>query len=87
MKLKYTFETVELDDQVVAVPVGEGSQDFRAAVRLNDSAAEIFDLLKEDTTEEAVVEALVKRHGDDRDEVAGFVHEFIENLKKEAILE
>ena len=87
MKLKYSFENMELDDYVLAVPVGNDAQNFRAAIRLNSSAVEIFDMLKEETSEDEIVSALVKRHGDDRVEVAGFVHEFIEGLKKVAIIE
>ena len=86
MKLKYTFETMQLDDNVVAVPVGPDSQDFSAAIRLNNSAAEIFELLKEDVTEEHIVSVMIQRYGNERNEVADFVHEFLEGLKKEAVL-
>lgn len=87
MKLKYSFEKMDLDDYIIAVPVGDGAQDFRAAIRLNSSAAEIFDLLQTDTSEEEIVSTLVERHEDDSAEVALFVHEFIEGLKKAAIIE
>jgi hypothetical protein len=87
MKLKYTFETMQLDDKIVAVPVGQGAQDFRAAIRLNDSAAEIFDLLQEDVTEDDIISVMIRRHGDDPDKVTEYVHEFIKGLKKEAVLE
>lgn len=86
MKLKYTFESMELDDRIIAVPVGDGAQDFRGVVKLNDSAAEIFDLLKQETTEEAVVEALKARYGDDP-EIPGFVREAIDYLAQEGVLE
>lgn len=86
MKLKYTFESMELDDRIIAVPVGDGAQDFRGVVKLNDSAAEIFDLLKQETTEEAVVEALKARYGDDP-EISSFVREAIDYLAQEGVLE
>jgi len=74
-----------LDDQIIAVPVGDSAGEFRGVVRLNDSAAEIFELLKQETTEEAVVAALKERYGDEL-EIPGFVHEFIENLASEGVL-
>ena len=86
MKLKYNFETMELDDQIVAVPVGEGSQEFRGVVKLNESAMEIFSLLKEETTEEAVIAALRQRYGNDP-EIPGFVADMVRYLTGEGVLE
>lgn len=85
-KLKYTFETMELDDRIVAVPVGDGAQDFRGVIKLNQSAAEIFDLLKQDTTEDAVVAELKKKYGDDTS-IARYVHEAVEYFTSEGVLE
>ena len=87
MKLKYSFELMPLDDKVIAVPVGAGAQDFHAAIKLNDSAAEIFELLQEDVTDEYIISVMRQRYGDKENNVADFVHEFIEGLKKEAVLE
>lgn len=86
MRLKYTFENMELDDRVVAVPVGDGAQEFRGIVKLNESAAEIFDLLKDETTEAAVIAELIRRHGNDPD-IPGFVHDMIRYLTGEGVLE
>ena len=86
MKLKYQFECMNLDDRVVAVPVGEDAQKFQGVVRLNESAAEIFDLFREETTEEAVAAELKKRHGDSS-EIPGFVHEAVLYLSGEGVLE
>lgn len=86
MRLKVTFECVELDDHIVAVPVGEGAQNFRGVIKLNETAAEIFDLLKDETTEEAIITELNKRYGDDP-EIVGFVREMIEYLMNEGALE
>lgn len=85
MKLKYNFELMELDDQVIAVPVGQSSQDFRGVIKLNDSALEIFDLFRNETTEEEVVTALKSRYGDEP-EISGFVHDMVEYLSRESVL-
>ena len=86
MKLKYTFETMELDNETVAVPVGADAQDFRGVVKLNESALEIFNLLKEETTEEAVIAALQQRYGNDP-EIPGFVADMVRYLTGEGVLE
>ena len=85
LKLKYNFETVELDDRMVAVAVGDGASEFRSVIKLNDTAAEIFEMLKYDTTEEAIIAALKEHYGDDP-EIPGYVHEFISGLKAEGVL-
>ena len=38
MKIKYTFEKMELDGEIVAVPVGERAADFRAVLYVNEEA-------------------------------------------------
>lgn len=86
MKLKYSFETMELDNETIAVPIGAGSQEFRGVVKLNESALEIFNLLKEETTEEAVITALQQRYGNDP-EIPGFVADMVLYLTGEGVLE
>ena len=86
MKLKYNFETVELDDRLVAVAVGDGASDFGGVIKLNDTAAEIFNMLKEETSEEAIVIELKERYGDDP-EIPSYVHEFISAFTAEGVLE
>lgn len=85
-RLKYRFETMELDDRAVAVPVGNSAREFRGVIKLNESAAEIFDLLREETTEEEIVASLVQRYGED-EEISGFVHQVITYLKNEGALD
>lgn len=87
-KLKYNFELMELDDEIVAVPFGDRADEFRAAIRLNKSAADIFNLLKRETTEDAIVtEISSKYEDDDQKQIAEYVHEFLAGLKSEMILE
>lgn len=85
-KLKYTFELMDLDDRKVAVPVGNGAEEFRGVVKLNESAAEIFELLKQDTTEGMVIAELKKKYGDDPS-VPVFVREAIDYFRTEGILD
>lgn len=87
MKLKYTFETVQLDDSIIAVPVGENSKEFSAAIKLNKTGAEIFELLNNDISEAEIISKLIERHDVALDECSAFVHEFIEGLNKESVLD
>lgn len=87
MKLKYNFETMEMDDQVVAIPVGDDAgTDFRGIVKLNESGAVIFDLLREETTVEEVVEALAKDYDTPKEEIRRHVREFVDYLAGQGVL-
>ena len=56
MKLKSDFITQEIDDTQFLVPVG--AESFSGIVRSNKTAAFIVDCLKEETTEEALVDKM-----------------------------
>ena len=86
MKLKYEFQTVELDDNTMAVPVG-ADDDFKAVIRLNETAAFIFDLLKEDTTIDEIVEKAAKEYDSDAETIKKYVVGFVNNLIEKGVIE
>ena len=86
MKLKYEFEKVELDGEIMAVPVGDKSDNLHAILKVNETASFILDCLKEETTEDVVAEKVLAEYEGDRDEIVGYVHEFIANLEKSDLL-
>lgn len=86
MRLKYTFEKMDLDDQIIAVPVGEAAGEFRGVVKLNETAAFIFDLLTEDMTEEAIVDALEKEYDAVREVLAADVHRYVNEFREKGLL-
>ena len=86
MKLKYTFEMMEIDDQQMAVPVGDGAQEMHGILKLNKSAAAILELLKEDTTEEQIVQGMLERFDGTEDEIKACVHDYIAELEVAGLL-
>ena len=87
MKNKYIFEKMELDGEIVAVPVGENASEVHAVLNVNDVAMRILELLQEETTEDKIVAQLSSEYEDDGIDIAASVHEFIEQLKQEGIIE
>lgn len=88
MKLKYEFVVNQVADQMVAVPVGDGMENFNGFVKMNDIGAEIFEILKEDVTLEEIVEIMLKKHPEaTKEEAIETVAEFTEQLKKEGIVD
>ncbi len=87
MKAKFNFEIMDLDDEMVAVPVGDGAEQFHGVLKVNETAVAILKLLAQDTDEGKVVDAILQEYEGDKAGIAGYVHEFVEKLKAEGIVE
>ena len=87
MKLKYVFKTAENDDSIIAVPSVVDEERFCNIIRLNESAAVIFNILQNDVSEEAVIEFLIKKYDVAYERMSIYIHKFIERLEKENLLE
>ena len=87
MKLRYEFSVMEMDGEYIAVPVGENAGSFNGMLRMNEVSAEILDLLKEDTTPEAVHRILRERYPDSDDrEIGEALTAFLNQLIREGLL-
>ena len=87
MKLRYEFSVMEMDGEFMAVPVGENAGNFNGMLRMNEVSAEILDLLKEDTTPEAVHQILRERYPDsDGREIGEALTAFLNQLIREGLL-
>ena len=87
MKLKYTFETVEIADETVAVPVSANAEELPAVLHLNETASFILDHLREDTTEEALLAAVQKEYEGDPEQIRQAVHDLLTTLRENGIIE
>ena len=85
MKLRSGFITQDIDDTQFLVPIGDGK--FSGVVRSNKTAAYIVDCLKEETTEEAIVDALCNKYDAPREVIVEDVKEILANLRKIDALE
>ena len=87
MKLRYDFSVMEMDGEYMDVPVGENAGSFNGMLRMNEVSAEILDLLKEDTTPEAVHRILRERYPDSDDrEIGEALTSFLNQLIREGLL-
>ena len=82
MKLKPTFELIDLDEESIAVPVGAHSEDVQGIIKLNHEGVEIFHLLQEEVTEDGIVEFLSQKYDNDRSQISNYVSRFIKGLRK-----
>ena len=87
MKLRYELSVMEMDGEYMAVPVGDNAEQFNGMLRMNDVSAEILDLLKENTTPEAVHRILRERYPDSDDcEIGEQLAAFLNQLIREGLL-
>ena len=87
MKLKYEFETVELDGEIMAVPVGDNARELHSLLRLNETAADILELLRTETDAEAVTDALLEKYTGEREEITAYVREYLAQLAEMGVVE
>ena len=80
MKLNENFLTQQIDDTQVMVATGDSN--FNGIIRSNQTAAEIIDLLKEETTRDEVVDKMLEKYEAEREEIASDVDMIIETLRK-----
>ena len=88
MKLKYNFVTNEVADKIVAVAVGDDLEKFNGFIKMNDVGAYIFNMLKNDVTEDDIVAAMKKDFEDaTEEEIREAVKEFTDKLRESDVIE
>ena len=87
MKLKSGFITHSVDGEQIMVAAGSAAAGFHGMVRSNETAAFIVDCLKRDTTEQAIVEAVLAAYDAPRETVERDVAMVLEKLRGIGALE
>ena len=87
MKIKYMLEATELDDELICVPVGPGAEAAEGVLKLNESGYEIVKLLENDTTLDAIVDALAAKYQTDRATLVNYVEKFVNALRESGMIE
>ena len=85
MKLKKQFLTHEADGMSLLVPLGGAG--FSGIVKGNKTLGAILELLKNDTTEDAIVEAMCERFDAPADVIAADVQRAVRELQSIGALE
>ncbi|MBE6733807.1 MAG: PqqD family protein [Ruminococcaceae bacterium] len=72
--------------ETVAVPTGEAARSLSGLVALAGCGEFLFELLKEEQTEQSLVDALLENFNVDSDTALADVREFLAILRKNGIL-
>lgn len=86
MKLKYLFETVDMGDEYIAVPVGRNANQMRGILKLNKSGLEILECLSKETTEEEIITYLCDKYNISGDSIGVCVRKTISDLKNMGLI-
>ena len=84
MKLKESYITHDSDGEQILL---DTSSSFAGLIRNNKTAAFIVECLKEDTTQEKIVEAMLEKYDAPKDVLAKDVSDVIEKLRKVGALD
>jgi hypothetical protein len=82
MKLKPGFITHNVGKEQMMVAAGPAAKQFHGLVRSNETAAFIVNCLKKETTEEAIVEAMLEQYDAPRETIRQDVHRVVEQLRQ-----
>ena len=86
MKIKEGFVVRKIANQYMAVPVGSRAKELHGMIGLNETAAFLWELLKEERTEEELAARLYDEYEIDKEEALNVVKKFGELLEKEGVL-
>lgn len=87
MKIKDNFMLRKVADCYVVVPIGPAVANFNGMINLNEAGAFLWQLLENDTTEDAVVSAMLE-HYEVSEEVARCdVKKFVAQLSEADLLD
>ena len=84
MKLKESYITHDSDGEQILL---DTSSSFAGLIRNNKTAAFIVECLKEDTTQEKIVEAMFEKYDAPKEVLAKDVSDVIEKLRKVGALD
>ena len=85
MKLKQDFVTQEIDGTQYLIPVG--GEAFSGVVRGNETVAFLVELLKQETTQEALVDAMAAEYDAPREVLASDVARVLAVLREVGALD
>ena len=87
MKIKDGFILRKIAGEDVVVPIGNNIADFNGIINLNESAAFLLGLLKDDVSTSELIKQLIDKYEIDKELAIKDVDNFIDILKEHQMLE
>ena len=87
MKIKEGFVLRQVMGNYVAVAVGEASKSFRGMIKLNATAADIWQYIEKGLSESEICDALYEKYDVDREKLTEDVKRTIKLLESRGLIE
>ena len=87
MSIRYSFESVDMGDEIIAVPVGNGASEVGGVLKMNSEGNELFQLLELNYTEDMIIDELLTNYDNPRHEIESYVHGFVSTLRENGFVE
>jgi len=87
MKLIYDLQIMNVDDEMVAIPVGDNAKDAHMIIKLNETSKQIIDLIKESNSPDEVLQKLCLLYPEEsKNDIGNQLCDFLNQLIKEGLL-
>lgn len=86
MKIKDNFVLRNISGEFVIVPVGKTLVKFNGTIRVNETGAFLWNLLKDETDKKTLLEKLVAEYDIDEKTAIMDIDKFIDKLEKGGVL-
>lgn len=87
MKLKDGIVLGNVDGENFAIATGKAMKQFNGVIHNNKTAAYLFELLKEEQSEDSLVAAMLDRYDVDEDTARADIREVLEIMKNAGVLD
>lgn len=87
MRIKEGFLKRQVGERAVVVPIGEAAKDFHGMIHLNETGGELWELLTEETTEEAVLQRMLEIYEIEEEQAKKSLDAFLHKMREAGVLE
>lgn len=85
--MKFAFEAMEIDDEIICVPIEASAEQLHGVLKLNASGYEIVKMLKSDITLEEIIEKLSAKYETDPQTIKEYVEKTVSILMEKGLIE
>lgn len=87
MKFKYSFEFVNMGDEIIMVPVGDGANQVKGVIKLNETGYKIIQMMMQGMKTDDIVSSLAEKYDNDKDIIKEYVCKVVDIMKDNNLIE
>lgn len=87
MKLKYSFEAVNMGNEIIMVPVGDNADQVHGVLKMNNEGQEIVNMLMNETDADSIINSLSEKYNAEKELIKKNVQDIVQLLRDNKLLE